>query len=369
MNRVLLMIVGLMALTFLRAESSGCDSSLVGDPTMDMWCGKTLCTWTIDKGDVQRVATWHRSDYGVGLVGDEVIISQHSAQSLYTTDCLEFRLQADHDDGVNLFIGLDLTGDSGVEYSQPLNSDKFRPSIFYLRPPLRPLSTRFVVRKTGKGAATLAEVKIKKVNSEHCVGVQPFSLSDLEDGSQCNAATQCRGGSCQKVAQEPQWADLALEVCSRCTSGAACSGSQVCGLAWSSATYLIHRACVDQGKRVLGERCQLELECASGVCCDGVCSSCCSSSSQLCAVGSCSAMSYTHKELQYTPRPSLCSPGGGKIAAGGPCMQGSDCTSNSCKGSSALKVCNSDGRTCKEDKDCSFTGVCVEVGQAGGLCQ
>lgn len=372
MNRVLLLIVGLMALTFLRAEGGGCDSTIVGDPTMDMWCGKTLCAWTLEKGQIQRVATWHRSDYGVGLVGDEVVLSQLSSQSLHDTDCLEFRLQADHDDGVNLFIEIDFMADGTVDYSQPLDSDKFRPSIFYLKPPMTLADVRFLVRKAGSGAATLAEVKIKKVGNDHCAGVQPISLSDLADGSSCTRAGQCLGGQCQTVTQWPRWIDVDRDVCGSCTTMAGCPGGRICGLTWSSSQRYLHQACVDKGQRLLGERCMVKASCASGICCEGVCSSCCQASADLCAVGSCDTPPWPElgDDFRYTPLPSLCSPGGGAGASGDSCLRDADCASGSCKGSGLLKICMMDGRTCKDDKDCPFdNGKCLELGQAHGLCQ
>jgi hypothetical protein len=373
MNRGLLTIVGLMALTFLRAEGSGCDSTLVGDPTMDLWCGKTLCAWTVDKGKVQRVTTWHRSDYGVGLVGDEVTLSQLSSQSLHDTDCLEFRLQADHDDGVNLLIEMDLFNNKTVEFSQPLGSDKFVPSIFHLKPPMTAQHVRFIVRKSGSGAATLAEVKIKKVGNDACAGVQPIALRDLAEGSPCTTDNQCKGHSCAKVTQWPLWYDVNREVCASCTPGGTCPSGQVCGVAWGDPSSYLHRACVARGVKLLGERCGDNEECAGGICCSSVCSSCCVGSGAVaCTSGSCSTLPWSQlgKDFQYTPRPHQCSPGAGLLAASASCLRDADCASSSCKGSGPLRVCLMDGRTCKEDNDCPFDGAkCLDLGQAGGLCQ
>jgi len=373
MNRVLMLIVGLMALTLLRAEGGGCDSTIVGDPTMDMWCGKTLCAWDVDEGTIQRVTTWHRSDYGVGLVGSKVVLSQLSSQSLHSTNCLEFRLQADHDDGVNLFMEMDFFDDKVVDHSQPFGSDKFRPAIFYLRPPMTLERVRFIVRKACQGAATLAEVKIKKVGADMCVGAPPIVVTDLSDGSSCTSAAQCKGRNCQTVKQWPRWIEVDRDVCSSCTLGGYCAGGQVCGLAWTGPASYLHQACVDRGAKVLGERCAAKEACASQVCCKGVCSTCCSASGDLCASGSCSELPWSqlnNNDFLYTPRPSQCSPGGGQLVAGEVCLRGADCASGSCKGSGALKVCMMDGRTCQDAGDCPFdNGKCLDLGQAGGLCQ
>ena len=203
--------------------------------------------------------------------------------------------------------------------------------------------------------------------------MSPLVLSDLGDGMPCASAAQCKRGNCQTIAQWPRWVEVDRDVCGSCSAGGHCPGGQVCGLAWSSPSLYLHQACVEKGKRLLGERCIAREACASGICCEGVCSSCCSASGDLCASGSCSTLpvyQLKNNNFVYTPRPSLCSPGGGQTAAGGPCLHDADCASGSCKGSGVLKVCMMDGRTCKDDEGCPFdNGECLELGRADSLCQ
>lgn len=169
MNRVLIVAVGLLGLGLLRAGGEGgCDSSVVGDPTMDMWCGQKLCAWENIEGEVRRVATWHRSDYGVELVGNPVVLEQ--VAPVTSVDCLEVRVQADREPGVNLQMKLDLDDDGSVEHTEPLTSTGYHPQVFHLRIERQTSAMRFVLRKTGEGRAVLAEFKPRGVGVSDCSG-------------------------------------------------------------------------------------------------------------------------------------------------------------------------------------------------------
>lgn len=371
MNRVLVTIVALLGLTILRGEDQGgCDSSIVGDPTFDLWCSKTLCAWTTEQGEIRRVSTWHRSDYGVDMVGDPVVISQLAKGGLGS--CLELRVQADHDDGVNLFLELDFFNDKSIDHSIQMGSDDYRPVVHHLVPPRTGEPVRFVVRKTGAGRAVLAEIKIKSVGSSECEGLAPLQLKDLQEGVPCSVDAECSANRCQEVVQfRLNTTGYTEQVCSGCDIGGYCPSGKICGLDWTTSASKLHQACVLKGARSLGERCAGADECGSGICCENVCSECCAGDDAACAADqSCALRSWQSlgSDFQFIQLPHQCSPGGQKGKAGAACLADGDCVSGSCTGSGALKVCLLDGRTCKEDDDCPLT-KCLPLGQAKGACQ
>src|SRR5262249_9557227 len=44
--------------------------------SFNVWCGKSLCSWSTERGSIRRVATWDPDEYGVELVGEPAVISQ-----------------------------------------------------------------------------------------------------------------------------------------------------------------------------------------------------------------------------------------------------------------------------------------------------
>jgi hypothetical protein len=132
-----------------------------------------------------------------------------------------------------------------------------------------------------------------------------------------------------------------------------------------------YRACVTAGSKVLGELCFSGGECATGVCCAGVCSACCDV--HPCPEGrSCRPVAIQGAALS----PFACDPGDGRGGSGEPCLAGADCASGSCDGGDELRVCLADGRRCAQDTDCPTDpegqgdfGTCVLVGTAGGSCR
>jgi hypothetical protein len=386
MNRTLAVAVSLMALTVLKAEDQGgCDSTIVGDPTFDLWCGEQLCAWKLEQGQIRRVSTWHRSDYGVEMVGSAVVISQVAQISSLDTSCLEYRLQVDREDSVNLYMEMDFLDDGKVEHSQPLGGDGYSPETYRLRPPSWFDRVRFIVRKSGDGRAVLAEIKIKKVDVSECAGAKPIALGHLPEGAPCGSGAECDSGRCVETRQwraDVSWTDPRVTggqttVCSRCEADADCAASEVCGLRWTDgAKGYLWRGCVTKAERTMGERCAVDAECATGTCCQGVCAECCAVSSGAgstpCAGGlTCEARDpkTLGKDYGFQILAAQCAPGQHKGAPGAPCLQDDDCAGGSCKGSGELKACFLDGRVCTEDADCVHWPVCLGIGQAGGNCQ
>jgi hypothetical protein len=57
-----------------------CRDELISDPSFDVWCGEALCSPWEATGDVSRVTTWHKKDFGIAL-GDGAVLSQRSAST------------------------------------------------------------------------------------------------------------------------------------------------------------------------------------------------------------------------------------------------------------------------------------------------
>src|SRR5262245_60748495 len=97
--------------------AAGCDEDLIDDATFRLWCGESLCSWTLEAGHVRQAPTWHRSDHGVELVDTPTTISQTLKKS---SKCLVFTTIADVEPSAQVTVGLDFTGDGVVDYEQPI---------------------------------------------------------------------------------------------------------------------------------------------------------------------------------------------------------------------------------------------------------
>jgi hypothetical protein len=347
-----------------------CGQPVLEDPSFDLWCGKTLCAWQVDAGSVRRVATWHRSDFGVELMGDPVQISQLSKITSSDTTCLLFELQADRDDSVRLQIQMDFLDDGIIDYSHDLVTDDWRQAEYRVGTPKWFDGVRFIVRKTGAGEAVLAHIRVTRSSDCPAPGVE---LRDLRDGTRCETASECKGGYCEEIPKVSSWAIFKPSaICSGCGEDADCGAGDVCGLESSPSAGEPHKSCGPPGRHRLGERCLGDAECKTGVCCGDVCSECCHDHGPSCPGGaSCASAAWWDLGPEYQSHllPAQCSPGESLGAAGAPCLQDADCQSGSCLGSGELKTCQTDGRRCDTDDDCPMSRLCRSIGAYGGTCQ
>ncbi len=339
----------------------GCEPPpLNNDPGFDIWCGKKLCAWKTEQGSIKRVATWHRADYGVELVGDKVTLSQ-----LLTTDtsCFQFDLQADRDDNVILRLQMDFRADGTVEYDHALVSDDFSPVSYKVTAPTwYDGKVKVTVRKIGDERAVLTNIRLRATTG--CAG-PAMELDDRPAGVECKKGSQCTDKHCLKVMQVVfEGAPEEGPFCSQCTTDSDCNPGKVCSI--DGKKYGMYRACIPRHSRVMGQRCLADSDCASKTCCHGVCSQCCDNAG-CSAQTTCEQYGWTAtKVIKYSPFiPFQCSPGLGTGATGAQCWNNHDCASGYCKGP-PLKMCAIDGRSCTENKDC--LGVCTSFGISGGEC-
>src|SRR5262245_51173125 len=77
----------------LASVCAGCADEALSDPYFDLWCGGDLCKWEADEGQIARVGTWNRNDYGVSFVTTPAQISQLRDQA--PPDCMLIETVAD----------------------------------------------------------------------------------------------------------------------------------------------------------------------------------------------------------------------------------------------------------------------------------
>lgn len=264
-----------LALPLLMAGE--CEPPLVTDSGFDLWCGDALCAWQLDEGAIAKVPTWHARDYGVELVSPLTTISQLLPYGSADVACIHFKLLADIDPSVNVVLDLDFD-DGSSHVLQTLSTGAWTPIDYQLVAPTYFQSVRVSIRKSGAGRAVLAQIRADK-SASVCAGIPPVGATNRPDGATCEAAAQCAGGECnpRPVAAEliPDSSSTPRGVCAGCAGDADCAAGEVCGLGWSAAFPEPFPACLVPSGLLLGERCLSAGECATGVCCGGICSTCC----------------------------------------------------------------------------------------------
>ena len=346
-----------------------CSGDLLHDSGFDLWCGEELCSWQVEKGAVAKAPTWHESDLGVELVGEEVVISQRIDES--NVPCVLFDLVGDIDLEANVVLEMDLYDDGEVDFSQRLPTASWENLTYLVAMPERFDGIRFRLRKSGGGRAVLAQIRAREESV--CDGTPlaqpaaPLGAGCWGDGELELADDACASESCAV-------AGPLSAVCSECGESADCGEGQVCGVETRVESFLSpYRTCVAEASRGLGERCAGDDECATGVCCEWTCSDCCAADERACPDG---ADCVPGEADGWVGPPSQCDPGGGSRESGAACLADADCASGRCAGGEPLKVCRSDGRLCDGHPDCPDDGsqdegefgTCEEIGVARGIC-
>jgi hypothetical protein len=349
---------------------SECEKPLVEDSGFDLWCGDTLCAWQVDAGTVAKVPTWHERDYGVDLQGAEVRISQLLPFTSDEVSCLHFNLLADIDDPVNVVLNLDFDDNGSI--AQTLPNGPWIPTEYRITPPTYFRTLRISITKLGEGKAVLAQIQASSASD---CAAPPLSTLDRPVGATCEAEAQCAQGHClaralnEELLPDPNKPSMA---CEACAADSDCSAGNVCGLGWSAFILQPFASCAPAAGGDLGDRCRVDAECATGVCCGGVCSTCCLDGGPGCSAGGiCTERARDANKLPWRAA-WQCSPGGYDGIAGDLCLGNDDCVSLSCAGGAAFSVCGLDGRRCATDADCplfSSGNSCIQLGVAGGKCQ
>jgi hypothetical protein len=166
----------------------------------------------VQKGDVRRAPTWHKDDFAVELVGDDVVISQFSDER--SSSCIQFDMVADIESNARLTLDLDFYDDGVIDYSQEIGHVRWQNLLYFLSTPRHWEGVRFTLRKTGPGRVRLAQIEAKE--GFDC----PPGTLELRDrplGGACFEDAECASGYC---------APEALSVCT--TDSRLCNTNQDC---------------------------------------------------------------------------------------------------------------------------------------------
>ena len=351
-------IVPLAILALSQVGATDC-GGVIKDPGFDLWCGESLCSWKLVRGDVRRAATWHSADSGVELLGSDSAVQQLTPVTSNDGLCIRFDLVANVDEDAEVSLEIDVYGDGSVERSERIPTSRWKPLSYRLRFAAPYDGIRFELAKRGTGTAVLAQIEAEL--ADDCEGLTEITGTPAPLGARCEDHADCASELCVGG------------ICAGCDpEGAVCGTGSVCGVADAFGPNLaVPLDCVPEGARQTGEPCVSNTECETAICTryfsSGVCSACDTSTS----CGGACGPAWTTGEVFVRPGPLVCRPGAGAGTPGTACGTGADCASGTCAGP-VHKQCD-DGRTCNTRDDCPVRqdlvpGECTTVGVEGGSC-
>jgi hypothetical protein len=183
--RMALLAASAIAFATLGAD---CDGDVVQDPTFRDWCGASLCAWTLDSGQIQRVPTWNEDDFGVSFVATGTEISQVTQENQAT--CLLFTTVADIDPSAQMSLLVDFNNDGTIDFQAPLGATQWHQVQTEITAPASYSGITFHLRKEGTGAAVLAELRV--LSTTGCSA--PASVAPLRLGESCTSSPDCMAG-------------------------------------------------------------------------------------------------------------------------------------------------------------------------------
>jgi hypothetical protein len=383
-NRFQLCLAAAVALLFSAGWT--CGPSITKNPGFDLWCGNTLCAWTVDQGEIARVATWHRSDYGVELRGNPVVMSQLVEKNAQSGMCHKFIVQAQRDPDADLSLQMDFFDDGKTDFSRSLNGANWARYEYYVIAPVSMADVRVRITKTGTGNAILSLIRLEGGTADECTGPL-VEIKDRSLNAPCENDAQCTSGRCTGIVHAvfdfgtDDGSDIAKlfgaseSLCTTCDEdGGTCLPTEVCGMTYAEAGKW-SLGCVEPGQQQLGDRCFQDSECKSGTCCGEVCSECCHKSEHFvqcanlenCVQPTLQSAAPT-EEYDVVLLPWQCDPGKDSRPAAESCFTDGDCASGKCESSAALQTCTNYGNRCTDDTNC-HESECYTVGKLEGVCQ
>ncbi len=357
-NVIYSIVFSFVCFATLSAEECG-TNHLIRDSGFDLWCGGSLCSWKLERGQLLEASSWHKGDLAVEMVGEDVSISQRSTKN--ANGCIRFEMLADIEETAKVTLSMDFFSDGEVEYSQELGRVRWEPLVYLVATPRDYNSVTFRLEKEGRGRVRIAQ--LEATVSFDCVD-PPLEPQERPLGTYCEDGAQCESGICALLSRSNEQV-LRFPVCSLCDGTNACAGELTCGVTdLHTLDIEPYLSCIDYGSRRTGTRCWEQNECASGVCEEGICSECRVNSD--CSNGVCQGARGPVPAFE----PKVCT----GTEDGATCFTNSSCTSGTCSGGSEVFVCEGDGRECQEDSDCPLKmngeqAGCMLVGVHEGLCE
>ena len=372
------LVVLLVAASQIGATDCG---QAIKDPGFDLWCGDTLCAWTVERGAITKVPTWNEGDPGVSLDGDDVAIAQVSPVAASDGGCIELDMIANVDDSAQVAINFDVYDDGTIDNSQRIPTSSWQPVSFVIDVDSDAWSgMKFEITKTGSGQAVLAQISATVLDASQCSGFAPIVPASIPLGATCYSNSDCGSGATCDGAQPL----FSFGTCVGCSAGSGsddagdtCGSGSVCGLGVPVSPVVdIPAECIASASQPLGERCLADADCATGICTLNTCSTCRVPGSSCNGALLCEAGWAGVTEISGNT-PWVCGAGEHQQPSGAPCASNADCASSVCNGQERMQC--DDGRVCASDTDCPFggsdvsnpldNGPCVQVGIQGGSCQ
>ncbi len=242
-------VVLFAAATGITSLGDDCEGDIVNDPTFRDWCGTSLCSWTVDVGQIAPVPTWNADDLGVSFVASPTQISQVTSESDAT--CILFTTVADIDPNAQMTLLVDFDNDGTIDFTAPLGATEWEKVQSEITAPAGYNGITFHIRKEGKGTAILAEMRIQSTTGCTAPAV---TLTNVALGDACQSDSECSSGVC-----DTEWG---TGICAQCSGAHPCAGGASCtmGAFWFNQC--------DPGERTGAPRapCVMGSDCKSGQC-------------------------------------------------------------------------------------------------------
>jgi hypothetical protein len=293
---------------------SSCGDVWMSEILLEVDCSDPQCGWQVERGGVERTASWHPKDYAFSLTSNDSSISR-TLPVQRNAKCLRFSYIGQIEPSASVQVELDFNDDGRSDASTELPSVKWKRQNVYLSAPADYRRLRLRMRKTGDGDAKLARFGVVGEYGE-CPALPPTTL---QDGAECGSDATCASNRCY------------LGHCSACGAG----------------------GCAE------GEACRNESDCLDGACAAGVCRACaksgsCGTSEGCSTAGQCASNSCVSGSV-----PSLMSQQPQYDATCGNCDAASDCASGHC----VFGRCSE----CATDADCSDGLACLYIDRFDAL--
>lgn len=147
-----------LMLLFSSLLLGACLDGALENPSFDLWCGESLCSWDLDRGHIDRVPSWHAEDHGVSFRDKGTQISQFTDDP--SLRCLHIEVIADTTSSARMTLALDFDDDGQIEWEKTLPASDWKTLELWVNAPAEHEGVRVIARKEGSGRAVLAQLHV-----------------------------------------------------------------------------------------------------------------------------------------------------------------------------------------------------------------